>query len=60
MLDFKIIISSKNLQVKLSENTMKFLCKKVIEIFKNESSLLKLKAPMKIIGNLYGHYGELL
>lgn len=44
----------------LHEPEIAQLCDQVIEIFKDESSLLKLHAPMKIFGDLHGQFGDLM
>lgn len=36
------------------------LCEEAISLFSKESSLLKLRQPLKIFGNINGQYGDLM
>ena len=58
---------SKNDQIKLvsesnllSEEELKYLCNKSIEIFMQESSFLELTAPIIICGDIHGQYRDLI
>lgn len=44
----------------LDKDQIDLLCKEVHSIFEREKTLLKLKSPMKIFGNLHGQFGDLL
>lgn len=45
---------------KLSNNMIQNLCKEVLKIFESEPTLLYLKSPTKIFGNLNGKYEDLI
>ena len=58
---------SKNEQIKLvsesnllTEEELKFLCTKSMEIFMQESSFLELTAPIIICGDIHGQYRDLI
>ena len=51
------LVSESNL---LSENELKYLCMKSMEIFMQESSLLELTAPIIICGDIHGQYRDLI
>jgi serine/threonine-protein phosphatase PP1 catalytic subunit len=59
--------NSKNEQIKLvtetkllSEDELKYLCIKSMEIFMQESSFLELTAPIIICGDIHGQYRDLI
>ena len=59
--------NSKNEQIKLvtetkllSEDELKYLCIKSMEIFMQESSFLELTAPIIICGDIHGQYHDLI
>ncbi|KAL2527742.1 Serine/threonine-protein phosphatase PP1 isozyme 4 [Abeliophyllum distichum] len=47
-------------QVQLLESEIRVLCTVSREIFLSQPNLLELEAPIKICGNIYGQYGDLL
>jgi len=49
---------TKNISIK--EKDMKYLCESVREIFKEESVLLEINAPVVICGDIHGQYYDLL
>ena len=51
------LVSESNL---LSEEELKFLCTKSMEIFMQESSFLELTAPIIICGDIHGQYRDLI
>ena len=51
------LISESNL---LSEEELKYLCNKSMEIFMQESSFLELTAPIIICGDIHGQYRDLI
>ena len=51
------LISESNL---LSEEELKYLCNKSMEIFMQESSFLELTAPIIICGDVHGQYRDLI
>jgi len=51
------LVSESNL---LSEEELKYLCNKSIEIFMQESSFLELTAPIIICGDIHGQYRDLI
>ena len=51
------LVSESNL---LSEEELKYLCVKSIEIFMQESSFLELTAPIIICGDIHGQYRDLI
>ena len=51
------IVSESNL---LSEEELKYLCNKSMEIFMQESSFLELTAPIIICGDIHGQYRDLI
>ncbi|KAK9103755.1 hypothetical protein Sjap_021009 [Stephania japonica] len=46
--------------VQLSEQEIQQLCATSREIFLSQPNLLELEAPIKICGDIHGHYGDLL
>jgi len=46
--------------VNLSEQEIIYLCKESQAIFERQPSLLEIKAPVKICGDIHGQYGDLL
>ena len=51
------LVSESNL---LSEEELKYLCNKSMEIFMQESSFLELAAPIIICGDIHGQYRDLI
>ena len=51
------LVSESNL---LSEEELKYLCIKSMEIFMQESSFLELTAPIIICGDIHGQYRDLI
>ena len=51
------LVSESNL---LSEDELKYLCYKSMEIFMQESSFLELTAPIIICGDIHGQYRDLI
>lgn len=52
--------SKTNKQVNLSEEEIVYLCKESQAIFESQPTLLEIKAPVKICGDIHGQYGDLL
>jgi len=44
----------------LSYLEVKHLCDEVEKIFMNEPTLLQLKVPIKVFGDIHGQYGDLM
>lgn len=44
----------------LDGNDVAELCETVQQIFQREPTVLKLKAPLKIFGDLHGQFGDLM
>ncbi|CAH8251027.1 unnamed protein product [Arabidopsis lyrata] len=44
----------------LSYLEVKYLCDEVEKIFKHEPTLLQLKVPIKVFGDIHGQYGDLM
>ena len=53
-------IPNKGFQVDISETEIIGLCAKARELFMAEPRLLELHAPIKVTGDVFGHYRELL
>lgn len=52
--------SKSNKIVNLTENEIIFLCKESQAIFEKQPTLLEIKAPVKICGDIHGQYSDLL
>ena len=50
----------KNNEELLSYSEVDFLIAKTIEILKDQPTLIEVEAPIKIVGNIHGHYSDLL
>jgi serine/threonine-protein phosphatase PP1 catalytic subunit len=58
LLETKSMNTTRN--VSLKEKDIKYLCETVLEIFKEESVLLEIEAPLAICGDIHGQYYDLL
>lgn len=52
--------STKEVQVKLTEIEIRNLCRKAKDVIMEEPVLLKVKAPIKVVGDIHGQYVDLL
>lgn len=56
----RAVHNKKDKTVNLSEEEIIFLCKQAQIIFERQPTLLEIKAPVKIGGDIHGQYGDLL
>ena len=52
--------SKQNKQVNLLESEIIYLCKEAQSIFEKQPTLLEIKSPVKVCGDIHGQYGDLL
>lgn len=47
-------------QIRIHEDDIKYICKTAQEIFKQQPTLLEVKAPIKVCGDVHGQFHDLL